>query len=609
MSDPAVDPGESSRLRSRWFLPHLRLPRVLSAAFQLTWDAAPRQLCITLAAQGASAAIAGLQLLVARDVIAALLADGGARPTRLLELLTYASILTLLGAALGAVQKHQQQVLMAMVEAHTNARMLDRLAAVELMRFETPAFQDLLRRAQNALFPMQAVSRAAVNLASGVLLVTGIAIALAALQPVLLFLSGLSVIPVAVAASAGSRLVYQWWRAGTADERRRSYIFGLFSQRDYAKEIRAFGLAQHLRGAYEALSVRRLSELQANLGLRARHETVASVSTGMGMILGSVVLAYLVLDRRVTPAEAGAAVVASQQLNSRLGTIVQSAAQLYESSLFVRDWDQFSALAPSHAGSNRAAAPAREVVVDGVTFRYPDGDAGAPALDDVSMEVRAGEVVALVGRNGSGKTTLAKVLAGLYTPTRGRVLWDGEDPAGREPDLVTPRTAVVFQDFARFMLTVRENIGFGRAERIHEHAAIESASRRAGADAFIREWTAGYDTMLGPVFADGRDASIGQWQRIALARAFFREAALLILDEPTAALDAIAERDLFARLRPLPAGSAVVIISHRFSSVRNADRIYVLDRGRIVESGTHAELMRLRGHYEDLFTIQSSAYV
>jgi ATP-binding cassette subfamily B protein len=245
--------------------------------------------------------------------------------------------------------------------------------------------------------------------------------------------------------------------------------------------------------------------------------------------------------------------------------------------------------------------------VEAITFTYPSG--ARPALSDVCMDIRAGEVVALVGENGSGKTTLAKLLAGLYRPDSGRIRWDAADIADVDPEDLRRSVAVIFQDFLRYHLPARDNIGLGRHTAIHDLAGIRDAARHADADGFIGELADGYDTMLGPEFIGGTDLSIGQWQRIALARAFFRDAPFIILDEPTAALDARAEHDLFERIRALLAGRTVLLISHRFSSVRSADRIYVLDGGRVVEAGSHDQLMDRGGLYAELFTLQARAYL
>jgi len=321
-------------------------------------------------------------------------------------------------------------------------------------------------------------------------------------------------------------------------------------------------------------------------------------------------LLALALGGRIGLADAATAAAAVFLLGERLTSAVTSAGQLYESSLFIEDFTSFVALRPEvEARRRRDPAPAgfRRLVVDEVSFTYPS--TATPALQAVSMEIGHGEIVALVGENGSGKTTLAKLLCRLYQPHAGRILWDEVDTSTVDPDGLRRSVAVIFQDFLHYALPARENVGMGRHQRIDDLDAVVAAAAQAGAHDAIAGLPRGYETVLGPEFHGGKELSVGQWQRVALARAFFRDAPFIILDEPTAALDARAEHELFEGIRTLCRGRSVLLISHRFSSVRSADRIYVLEGGKVVESGSHDQLMGLGGRYAELFSLQAAAYL
>jgi ATP-binding cassette subfamily B protein len=247
------------------------------------------------------------------------------------------------------------------------------------------------------------------------------------------------------------------------------------------------------------------------------------------------------------------------------------------------------------------------LTVEDVSFSYPTGD--RPAVDGVSLEIGREETVALVGANGSGKTTLVKLISGLYEPDGGRVLWNGVDTAGLDRRDVSSEITVLFQDYLQYHLPVLENIVFGRIDRgAHLEDAV-AAAKHAGAHDFLERLPKGYATRLGLQFEGGHELSIGQWQRLALARAFYRGGSFLILDEPTAALDPRAERDLFQQIRTLAEGMSTLLISHRFSTVRSVDRIYVMADGRIVESGAHDALMARGGVYSELFEMQAAGYM
>jgi ATP-binding cassette subfamily B protein len=308
-------------------------------------------------------------------------------------------------------------------------------------------------------------------------------------------------------------------------------------------------------------------------------------------------------------AVAGAAAYAISMGIGKLTELAHSANRVFEHGLYFADFEGFCDLSRARAEpATGTAAPAltREIRLDGVTFSYPDAE--RPAVRDVSMTLRRGEIIALVGENGSGKSTLASLLAGLYQPQHGSISWDGVGLDRYDPETVRSQIAVVMQEPTRWPVSARSNITIGRYDHSVEPARVLDAARAGDAHDFVMELARQYDTLLSRHFTDGADLSGGQWQRLAVSRAFYRDAPLLICDEPTANLDARAEHEVYRRLRELAAGRTVVLITHRMASVREADRIFVLDHGAVVEEGDHAGLMAADGIYAQLFTLQESAY-
>jgi ABC-type multidrug transport system fused ATPase/permease subunit len=587
------------------------LPKLLLDSIKLVWSAGRNTFLLTSALQLLTAVGIVVQLFVAKQVFETVLnagssADFGDLAPVLVALVAVTVTLDLART----IQTEQGRVLGELVGRRAIDRVLDVATRIDLLAFESPEFYDRLQRARaqgqfralqtvNGLLGIVGASVAAVSLV----------LALAALQPLLLPFVVIGYIPLWIVASLNTRDLYHFTRGMTPNERQRNYLQNVLMGRNPAKEVRSFNLARFLRDRYDRLYDERIAELRSLARRRTGRALLGSLASS-GVTVGTIaMLSYLYVSDRMSLAATGAAVFGLYQLASQLNGLHMSATSLYEATLFIRDYSSFLELEPAvDAAPARPAPRGFEVLrAENVSFAYPES--AFRAVDGVSLEIRRGEVIALVGENGSGKTTLAKMLAGLYRPEQGRILWDDTDLDEVDADELRRSVAVIFQDFERYLLPARENVGLGRHERVDDFDDIVEAARRADADDFLASLPEGYETMLGREFAGGYDLSIGQWQRVALARAFFRDAPFVILDEPTAALDARAESRLFERMRELLDGRSVVLISHRFSSVRSADRIYVLHEGRVIEEGSHAELMAADGLYAELFGLQARAYV
>jgi ATP-binding cassette subfamily B protein len=572
----------------------------------------PRLFAVVVSTQIVAAALLALQVVFGKAALQALLDEsepGGSVGPVIAPLIGLAVVSAATGL-ISAAQTHLQRLLGERVQKLSLTSILEVTSRVALADFDDPRFFDDLQRVKiNALMRPLALVTGLVQAVGGAIALVGLGVALFVIEPLLVPILLLGGIPLAWLSRRSGQAEFRFAVEQTTGRRLRSYLEEVLTSRDQAKEVRAFDLGGVLRERWERSYSRYFSRLGEHVRHRVGLALASALITAVTTVAALGLLTWLVVDGRMALATAGAALIAVRLLAGRVQQLFGGVSGLFESSLFLRDLEEFLQRAPApEPGTLRAPAPGplAEIRADAVTFRYPGSD--RDALQDVSIAIRVGETVALVGENGSGKTTLAKLLAQMYTPTDGSVLWNGVDSRELDPAGIRAQVGVIFQDFIRYQLPARDNIGLGRAEALGDVERVEDAARRAGIHAHLSDLPEGYDTVLGKEFLGGYDLSGGQWQRVALARAFFRDAALLVLDEPTAALDARAEHEVFEHVRELAHGRSLLLISHRFSTVRSADRIYVLEGGRVVEAGSHEDLMARQGHYAELFDLQASAY-
>jgi ATP-binding cassette, subfamily B, bacterial len=394
------------------------------------------------------------------------------------------------------------------------------------------------------------------------------------------------------------------------DQRRLNYLSYLLTTDSPVKELRIFGLHGTLLERYRQIFAKFYKE---NRDLTVRRTSSQFALGALGTVVSGLTYIYVVLEviaGRITVGGLTLYYQAFQQSQTQVSNILSGIGSTYENSLFLSNLFSFLAFAPElpvRPDPLPVPNPIREgIVLDHVSFRYPGTEKWV--LEDISFAIRPGETVALVGANGAGKTTLVKLLTRLYDPTEGSITIDGIDLRDFDPGELRSHAGVIFQDYVKYQLSAGENIGFGRIEAIEDTGRIERSAIEAGADAVINALPQGYDTPLGRWFQDGQELSIGQWQKVALARAFMRDADLLILDEPTSSLDVRSEYEVFQAFDELTAAKMAVLISHRFSTVRMAGRIVVIEDGRVIENGTHDELILRGGRYYELFDMQAASY-
>jgi ATP-binding cassette, subfamily B, bacterial len=518
--------------------------------------------------------------------------------------------LTVLAGVTGRIIAFLDTLLADRYSRHVSVLVLDHASHLDLATYENPAFYDRLERAR-----VQATDRLVMIQSTGQLIqqaITTISLAVPILwfSPWLLLLLVAFVLPAFLGESHFAFLGYSLSFRQTPRRRLMDYLRVLGGSKEAAKELKLFGLSDFIATRFRALWDGIYTE---NLKL-ARHRMAAgaalSILSAVGYYGAYVYVLYQALNARISIGTMTFLTGTILQISSNIQQIFSTLASIADQALYLTDLLAFFNMKPTVL-SKPNALPAPRPIRDGFEFRnvsfwYPGTT--RRILDRLNFRLSPGERVALIGENGQGKTTIVKLISRLYDPSEGHILLDGIDLREYSIEDLCSEIGVIFQDFMRYEMTAAENIAVGRIEKLNDMPAIEAAARKSLADVVVKKLRGGYDQMLGRRFEGGVDLSGGEWQRLALARAYLRDAQMLVLDEPTAALDARAEYEVFERFSDLTVGKTTLLISHRFSTVRMSDRIVVLEGGRIVEEGHHEKLMALGGRYAEMFELQASSY-
>jgi len=612
---PTAPQPESLRERARLTLQYLKyLPRTFALVRESSPAFAVGLIVLLLGQAALPAAMAWVGKLIVDAVVAAARASDPALRWQVLRLVGVEAGLMALSTAMSRGQSLLRDLMRASLGNHVNTLILEKAATLELRHFEDADFYDKMQNARReaTLRPLSMALETA-SLLQQLLILISYAVLLVRLSPWSVLLIVAASVPsfIAEARFSGESFRLNTWRA--PEGRRQNYLEWILTRDSHVKEVKLFNLAPLVLQRYRALFEKFYAE-DRSLALR---KGAAGIALGLLSLL-AFYGAYAFMAVRaalgaITLGDLTLYLSVFRQGQSSIQSALASIGSLYEDGLFMSNL--FGYLDIGTGGEQPRRSPpltpprarAQEIEFRDVSFKYPGTDNWV--LRGVSLRLAPGEKMALVGENGAGKSTLIKLLMRLYDPSEGSIRYGGVDLRDMDVRDLRDRIGVLFQDFVRYQWTARENVGVGWVPALGDEARIDHAVDDGGARSVIDQLPQKLDTMLGGWFEDGHELSGGQWQKIALARAFMRDSEVLVLDEPTAALDAEAEHELFVKLQQLAAERTAILISHRFSTVRRADRIAVIQQGRVEELGTHDELLARDGRYAHLFRLQASGYV
>jgi ATP-binding cassette subfamily B protein len=492
-----------------------------------------------------------------------------------------------------------------------SVRLIQHASRLDLVSFEGPAFHDKLERARRQTIPGRlAILASLMNISQDLISLASLSAGLIVFSPWLVVLLAAAVIPAFVGETHFTALTYSVYFRYTPQRREMDYLRWLGASGESAKEVKIFGLGDYLANRYKTVAEKVSAESKAVAIKRATLGSLLNLLSTGGYYAAYVVILVRTIEGLLTLGTLTFLAGAFSRSRAYIEKILSSVSDLSEQALYLKDLFEFFEMRPLIASPPNPIPAPRPIrngfVFSKVGFAYPGTE--RMVLRGLDLRIDKGEKIALIGANGAGKTTLVKLLARLYEPSEGRILLDGVDLRDYSVEDLRREIGVIFQDYMRYDLLVKENIGFGNLDNLANMSAVEIAAKKSQAAEMISRLPDNYEQVLGRRFEGGVDLSGGEWQKMALARAYMRDAQVLILDEPTATLDARAEYEVFLRFAELTKGRTSVLISHRFSTVRMADRILVLSGGEITEQGSHQELARAGGLYAELFELQAAGY-
>ena len=513
--------------------------------------------------------------------------------------------------AIGAYMGYGRNLFVRRVQLEAERRLLEQASKVDLGHFDNSDWHDRLARAKRDVsWRPGDLTWSVLGLSGNIVTIVLMASLLASLHYLLVFLAlGAALLSLALERQVTSQL-YEFFYKETPEEREREYLGDLLAQPRTTKEIRAYVLADYLLGRHHAISEALFDKREQMYRSGTRVSLLTGLVTGTALALAYLFVAVKGLDGSLNPGGVVLIIGAFTSVSGTLGNISSTFVAVDQHTTFLDDYFSFLAIGPLVAKPQTPkpvpASPISGIEFDAVTFSYPGGT--GLAVSGLTLKIRPGELIALVGENGAGKSTLVKLLLRFYDPHEGAVRVGGVDLRDMAPEELRNRIGVLFQDYANYELTVRENVVMGRPAAPGDDERVMEALRRSRSEWLVRKMPNGLNSKVGRLFEGGHDLSGGEWQRLALARIMYRDADIWILDEPTSSLDPEAEAGIFAELKENLKGRIGIVISHRFSTVRIADRIAVIGDGRVTELGTHEELLASKGRYAQLFEIQAAGY-